>query len=51
MSNTITSLFDIRTDSDYDDFFIIFKEEVEEQVVGAERFVLKVKQYLENKNH
>ena len=49
MSDTITNLFDIRTNSDYDDFFIIVKEDVEEQVAGAEKFVLQIKQYLENK--
>jgi uncharacterized protein (UPF0332 family) len=49
MSDTITDLFDIRTDSDYDDFFIISKEEVEEQVAFAGKFVAKVKIFLENK--
>lgn len=28
MSKTISVLFDVRTESDYDDFFIISKEEV-----------------------
>lgn len=49
MSDTITNLFDIRTDSDYDDFFIISKEEVEAQVDDAEKFVAKVKLYLTKK--
>lgn len=49
MSDTITNLFDIRTDSDYDDFFIISKEEVEKQVTFAGKFVSKVKAFLENK--
>ena len=49
MSDTITNLFDIRTDSDYDDFFIISKEEVEKQVAFAGKFVAKVKDFLENK--
>lgn len=49
MSDTITNLFDIRTDSDYDDFFIISKEEVEKQVAFAEKFVARVKEFLENK--
>ena len=49
MSDTITNLFDIRINSDYDDFFIISKEEVEEQVAFAGKFVAKVKIFLENK--
>ena len=49
MSDTITNLFDIRTDSDYDDFFIISKEEVKKQVAFAGKFVAKVKIFLENK--
>ena len=49
MSDTITNLFDIRINSDYDDFFIISKEEVEEQVALAGKFVPKVKIFLENK--
>lgn len=34
---------------DYDDFFIISKEEVEKQIAFTEKFVAKVKEFLENK--
>lgn len=46
MSDTISNLFDIRTSSDYDDFFIVAKEDVEKQVEGATEFVNNVKEYL-----
>ncbi len=46
MSSIISNLFDIRTSSDYDDFFIIAKEDVEKQVEEAEVFVNSVKAYL-----
>ena len=37
-----------RTSSDYDDFFIISKSEVVEQVESAEEFLAKVTAYLQN---
>ena len=46
MSDIISNLFDIRTSSDYDDFFVIAKEDVESQVAGAEEFINNVKAYL-----
>ena len=46
MSKTISQLFDIRTNSDYDDFYVASKTEVEEQVQGAEAFVETISQYL-----
>ena len=49
MSDIISNLFDIRTNSDYNDFFVVAKEDVKKQVAGAERFVKAVKQYLCNK--
>ncbi len=49
MSAIITALFNIRQDSDYDDFFIISKKEVIEQIENAEYFLDNVKSYLENK--
>lgn len=48
LSNIISELFEIRTDSDYDDFFIISKSEVERQIENAEYFTDKIKYYLEN---
>ena len=48
-SDIVSNLFDIRTNSDYDDFFIVSKEDVEEQVANAEKFVVEIKQYLDRK--
>ena len=47
LSDIIRDLFDLRTDSDYDDFFVASKEEIVEQVGNAEHFVEAVKGYLE----
>lgn len=46
MSDTICSLFDLRTDSDYNDFFVASKADVAAQVKNAEHFVDRVKSYL-----
>lgn len=46
LSQVISSLFEIRTDSDYDDFFVISKEEVNEQIHNAEQFLTSVRIYL-----
>lgn len=46
MSDTIRSLFDLRTDSDYNDFFVASKADVAAQVKNAEYFVERVKEYL-----
>jgi uncharacterized protein (UPF0332 family) len=39
-------LFQIRTDSDYDDFYIIEKVEVIEQIKNAEYFLKVIKEYV-----
>jgi uncharacterized protein (UPF0332 family) len=49
MSEIIRSLFDLRTDSDYDDFFILSKEDVTEQVDNAGLFLERVKRFLKDK--
>ncbi|MBQ7934889.1 MAG: HEPN domain-containing protein [Clostridia bacterium] len=46
LSEIISMLFAIRTDSDYDDFFVISKEEVIEQIENAEYFLGKIDKYL-----
>lgn len=46
MSDTIRDLFDLRADSDYDDFFVASKAEVSEQIGNAERFVQQIAAYL-----
>lgn len=45
-SDIISMTFDIRNNSDYDDFYIISIEEVNEQVENAIKFCNKVETYL-----
>ena len=47
MSDIITDVFQIRTESDYDDYYVISKSEVEEQIKNAEYFIQETKKYLE----
>lgn len=47
LSQIISVLFDTRTESDYDDFFVISKAEVVEQTENAEYFLQKVRVYLD----
>ena len=49
MSTTIFLLFNIRQDSDYDDFFVISKAEVVEQIDNAISFLTEIKKYLDTK--
>ena len=49
LSPIITMLFDIRQESDYDDFFVISKEEVVEQIENAATFLAAIQQYLATK--
>ena len=49
LSKIISVLSDSRNDSDYDDFFIVSKEEVAEQIKDAELFLEKIKEYLSTK--
>lgn len=46
-SEYIDSAFDIRTRSDYDDFYLISKSKVEQQIKNAKEFYDKVKHYLD----
>ena len=46
LSKIISVLSDSRNDSDYDDFFIVSKEEVAEQIKDAELFLEKIKEYV-----
>ena len=48
LSEIIQTQSEYRTSSDYDDFFIISKFEVVEQVESAEEFLAKVTAYLQN---
>ena len=49
MSNIIKSAFDMRTESDYEDFYVICKSDVENQVKEAELFITNIEEYLEKK--
>lgn len=46
LSEIIDSLVEVRQGSDYDDFYIISKEEVTAQLENARLFVLEVEKYL-----
>ena len=46
MSDIISEAFDIRSDSDYNDYFVISKKEVEEQVINAQYFYDRVEEYV-----
>ena len=46
LSDIIADAFEIRNDSDYNDFFVISKEDVEQQIQNAELFYNTVKNYL-----
>lgn len=46
LSDIIRSVFDLRTDSDYNDFFVASKADVAEQVGNTEYFVQQIKEYL-----
>ena len=50
MSEIISVLFDVRTDSDYDDFFVISKADTAAQIQNAAYFVSSVQAYLKNKD-
>jgi uncharacterized protein (UPF0332 family) len=44
----LTVLFRVRTESDYDDYYVIDKNDVDEQIESAEYFLEQVKLYLVN---
>lgn len=46
MSDIISEAFDIRSDSDYNDYIVISKKEVEEQVENAQYFYGRVEEYV-----
>ena len=48
LSEIITLAADARGSSDYDDFYIISKSEVEEQINNAKIFLNQVKAYLQS---
>lgn len=46
LSDIITDAFQVRTECDYNDYYIISKAEVEEQVQNADRFIKTISDYL-----
>lgn len=49
ISDIITKLFKIRTDSDYKDFYVLPKKEVKEQYNSAKIFIKEVEKFLKTK--
>lgn len=49
LSGIIDALVEIRQGSDYDDFYIVSKEEIVEQLHNAEKFVKETEKFLTNK--
>ncbi|MCL2106065.1 MAG: HEPN domain-containing protein [Oscillospiraceae bacterium] len=49
ISKIIGRAFEIRTEADYEDFFIISKKDVEKQLKDAERFINQMEAYLNDK--
>lgn len=49
LSDIIKEAFDVRSDSDYDDYFVISKEEVKQQIENAEYFYTKIEAYLQTR--
>jgi len=47
LSKILGKAFEIRTEADYEDFFIISRTEVEKQLGDANRFVLAAEEYIE----
>lgn len=46
LSDIIGEAFNIRNDSDYDDYYVISKEEVNEQIENAKKFYHAIEKYL-----
>lgn len=46
-SKILTEAFEIRSESDYDDYYVISKKEVEEQIENAQFFRNGVKSYID----
>lgn len=49
LSPMIDGLVEARQGSDYDDFYIISKEEVEEQLENSKKFIFEVEKFLKTK--
>lgn len=51
LSDVIGEAFDIRNDSDYDDYYVISKKDVEEQIENAEKFYHVIEEFHRKKNN
>jgi uncharacterized protein (UPF0332 family) len=49
LSDILTDAFEIRNESDYDDFFVIAKEDVAQQINDAKFFLSEIEKYLTGK--
>lgn len=49
LSTIITKAFSVRSNSDYEDYYVISKEEVEVQVSNAEIFYREISEYCKSK--
>lgn len=47
LSDIITEAFDVRSDCDYDDFYLIDKNEVDSQIAGARIFLEEIGGFIE----
>lgn len=48
-SHILQNAFEIRQEADYEDFYVISKQEAQQQIENAEKFVAKIKGYIINK--
>ena len=47
LGKILRDAFEIRTDCDYEDFYVVAKEDVEQQIKNAEYFIAKIEAYLQ----
>lgn len=50
LSDILTDAFEVRNESDYDDFYVIAKEDVEQQIRDAKLFIKQIETYLAQKD-
>lgn len=46
LSDIISEAFDIRSDSDYDDFYLVSKEDIQTQIKNAKYFCEEIEKYI-----
>ncbi len=47
LGKILRDAFEIRTDCDYEDFYVVAKEDVEQQIKNAAYFILAIEQYVQ----